>query len=192
MKKILFLLAMVTTISCYSQNLKVKNCEVEGTVTFKLSKGEGNGVDVGSIVYFIPSNKFKDEYITLLDSVKLGVKSQRLYEVIYKKLYNKEQSIKLVGESYIPYSQTLDRDFKLVKVYAEIKNSDYARCLIDNSGKYKITIPEGEYYVLFKSSNKTMDLSTAFASGLIDITKETVKAGKHNIISNVFDIILAN
>lgn len=190
MKKILFLLAMLPMM-CYAQNVKTKKCKVEGTVTFKLGNAEGNKVDVGAIVYFIPSSEFNDDYITKLDSIKSGIKSQYLYDKIYKTLFDKEQTIRLVGKSYIPYSQTLRRETEFNDIYYKIKKGKYARCLIDSSGKYEIDIPEGEYYIMFKSSNKTLDLSTIFGSGIIDITKENIKANQYNIISNVFEIIIA-
>lgn len=184
MRKVLLLLFFLP-ILCFGQ------ANVTGTVTYKSRAKDGNKIDVGALVYFVPIADLQQEEVALLDSIKLGIKSKYLYEKLYSNLHDKEQVIKLIGKEYIPYEKTLNLEFKFVPIYSKIKKGNYPTCLIDGLGKYEISIPEGTYYVVFKSSNKEIEYSTLFGNGLIDIHIETIKKDKYNIASNVFDIILA-
>lgn len=59
-------------------------------------------------------------------------------------------------------------------------------CTIDNTGKYKTTIPYGNYYFIFKSANKSVDKSILNGRGTYNIYKIKLYS-KYKDISTSFN-----
>ena len=58
--------------------------------------------------------------------------------------------------------------------------------LVDNSGKYELELPYGEYYVIAKSKNRSRSFSTTEKEGRI-LVKEVVISKPTTILSFDFD-----
>ena len=156
----------------YSQNKQISYSSVNGLVTY--DNGSGTKADIGAKLYIIPCKYFKQDIELKNDSIQMGYESLLQY-IKWKELVGQEQAIAKLKEYdfYISAEEQIRREGELAICLVDILKSNKVKysCTIDNTGKYKTTIPYGNYYFIFKSANKSVDKSILNGRGTYNIYK---------------------
>lgn len=162
MKKniLFFLLYTIMCFTSYSQNKQISYSSVNGLVTY--DNGSGTKADIGAKLYIIPCKYFKQDIELKNDSIQMGYESLLQY-IKWKELVGQEQAIAKLKEYdfYISAEEQIRREGELAICLVDILKSNKVKysCTIDNTGKYKTTIPYGKCntlliisYVLFNAA----------------------------------------
>ena len=160
---------------------------VNGLVTY--DNGSGTKADIGAKLYIIPCKYFKQDIELKNDSIQMGYESLLQY-IKWKELVGQEQAIAKLKEYdfYISAEEQIRREGELAICLVDILKSNKVKysCTIDNTGKYKTTIPYGNYYFIFKSANKSVDKSILNGRGTYNIYKIKLYS-KYKDISTSFN-----
>ena len=189
MKKniLFFLLYTIMCFTSYSQNKQISYSSVNGLVTY--DNGSGTKADIGAKLYIIPCKYFKQDLELKNDSIQMGYESLLQY-IKWKELVGQEQAIAKLKEYdfYISAEEQIRREGELAICLVDILKSNKVKysCTIDNTGKYKTTIPYGNYYFIFKSANKSVDKSILNGRGTYNIYKIELYS-KYKDISTSFN-----
>lgn len=160
MKRFFVLLFLIAFCSLtYAQDM----CQVSGVVRFEYNDYIGYRPDLGAEVYFIPKSandtiphlKLWEEYEDLAHRGMMYMKyiAEGEREGIYSDMY---QSMMRSNWRYQKEDEA--RVDELDKILFNerntlLKNDDNV-ALVDASGMYTISLPKGEYYVVFVSANR--------------------------------------
>lgn len=180
---ILFAALIICGTTAVGQNKKTRKkapvtskveqlCNLQGTVQYKYNDYVGYKIDVGAEVYVYPLEKFSHIFSLWQEYEKL-VKCKMSY-IKYKE-YNISDANR---RSLSSFSREDEAQFdsiesQLLTEYIKTKDEYVNVSLIDNSGKYSISLPYGEYIVVFKSKNRTR-LTLFELSGRITFEKINV------------------
>ena len=123
------------------------------------------------------------------NEIQMGYESLLQY-IKWKELVGQEQAIAKLKEYdfYISAEEQIRREGELAICLVDILKSNKVKysCTIDNTGKYKTTIPYGNYYFIFKSANKSVDKSILNGRGTYNIYKIKLYS-KYKDISTSFN-----
>lgn len=186
MRTKLFLIAILAlcTFSTFAQN-----CNVQGVIRYKYNDYIGYKADLGATVYFIPKS----------DTVKFLMTAWNRYQ----ELAPRKSQYLLMKEDYYSdeYDEPIRSTCKYGKAEEEILERLDGTCatelpkvesvpsfvtVVDNSGKYEISVPYGEYYIFIRSNNRSRMTLTEL---LGNIHLEEIKLNTPmKIISHDFEI----
>ena len=177
----------IMCFTSYSQNKQISYSSVNGLVTY--DNGSGTKADIGAKLYIIPCKYFKQDIELKNDSIQMGYEFLLQY-IKWKELVGQEQAIAKLKEYdfYISAEEQIRREGELAICLVDILKSNKVKysCTIDNTGKYKTTIPYGNYYFIFKSANKSVDKSILNGRGTYNIYKIKLYS-KYKDISTSFN-----
>ena len=151
-RKLFFLFLLFVPIIGISQS----TCKLEGIVRYFYNDYFGHRPDLGAEVMIIkpiikdtiPNYENWDNYQTLMDN-------WHKYEYL-RKYFGVDECEKRTGfkESYKDSILYLSGVCLIDKTKIENRNLIKYTTLVDNTGKYSITIPYGTYYILIRSKNR--------------------------------------
>lgn len=155
MKKFLFVSIMLLSVSI---GMNAQRCTVQGVIRYFYNDYIGFQPDNGTEIHFIkyssthkiPDRKKWDNYQDLVDKWIMFKK--------YRQHLNLNESLELseYKEEYEDSIQTLGTLLLLETIDFEDKNLIKYSTIVDNSGKYSISVPYGIYYVWIKSKNRKL------------------------------------
>ncbi len=185
MKKVLFVavILLTTTFGLFAQN-----CNLKGIVRYEYNDYIGYKIDAGAEIYIVSTKKAQDFDFVLWEE--------------YKKLSDKYiyyLKLKEAGGGYADNmaaifanweeedKERLDNiSIKCLEQFVSLTaNAEYIE-IVDESGKYMMQIPYGEYYIIAKSKNRDRPTSTELLGRIliekVEINKPT------ELLSFDFDI----
>lgn len=172
---------------------------ITGTITYKVSDYVGNKVDVGAIVTLIPKSSVDSiapDIVKCEKRVYDGIYSVSAYSYLYNILHDGALAEKLAKEGskyreYLTASETSRAAIDLFnKLYdIEVSKTERYEALIDANGSYTLKIPSGEYYIIFKSNNKTFK-QLLFKDGIVNIEEVELLPNRIKRLSHNFEIEL--
>lgn len=131
-----------------------QSCNLQGTVQYKHNDYIGYKIDVGSEIYVYPLEKFSQIYTLWQEYEKLVKYKMRYLE--YKEYNISDANRRSLSSFSTEKEARLDSiESQLLSEYIKAKDEYVNLSLIDNSGKYSMSLPYGEYIVVFKSKNRT-------------------------------------
>lgn len=129
-------------------------CNLQGTVQYKYNDYVGYKIDVGAEVYVYSVEKFSHIY-TLWQEYEKLVKYKMTY-LEYKEYNISDANRRSISSFSKEREAQLDSvQGQLLSEYIKAKDEYVNLSLIDNTGKYSLSLPYGEYIVVFKSKNRT-------------------------------------
>lgn len=145
-----------------SNGNKVKakqECTVSGVVRFKYNDYLGYKVDLGANVIAVPVN-YIDSILSPDEIVSYEKLAEKQFE--YARVQNEFKKEGLSGDlanMVMTFTKSdSDRvdelDKKMVEAFVKAKSKKSGIALVDASGTYSMSVPYGEYYILFKSKNR--------------------------------------
>ena len=137
---------LLSFVFAYAQNGKIK-----GIVQYKYNDYIGYKIDVGAEVYAVSKQNAGDFNLTKWNDYEKTVKT------------------------FIEYAEYLDEpieglsslDLYCKRQYEKISERFEEIALVDNSGKYELSLPYGEYYIFVKSKNRNRSFSLTDSEVLI-------------------------
>lgn len=193
MKKVSLLLAFIL---CFGMVQAQNKCKVQGVVRYFYNDFIGHKADLGAEIRFIPAtpqdtipscDKWREydwnshRVITYLIKVEEW-KSEGIYYGDNKKTL---QNIYGIDDDFIEKVFKLSTDLTK-EVFKLLEHDEYV-CLVDNSGMYQIEVPQGEYYVVMKSANRTRPLGFVDFAGRMYVKKIKLDSST-KVISHDFDL----
>ncbi len=186
MKKFLFLVALIMATS---MGLTAQTCKVQGVVRYYYNNYIGFKPDVGAEVHFLKySSKYKtpdkkkwDAYQDLVDN---WIKYKKYIKVFDKK---KTEEVSGFKREYNDSLQKLGGLLLIETAEYESKNVIKYSTVVDDSGKYSISVPYGIYYVWIKSKNRKLPTLLEYENRQRMIRVDLKSPTK--IISYDFDVV---
>lgn len=166
MKKLVFIATFIicsTAIVAQNKNVKKTNtepqkveqtCNLQGTVQYRYNDYIGYKVDVGAEVYVYPKEKFS-EIFTLWQEYNQLMKYKMSYLGYGEYNISNANRRSISGYSKERENKLDSITTHLIGKYTLAKDDYVNLSIIDNSGKYSMSVPYGEYIVVFKSKNRT-------------------------------------
>lgn len=150
MKKfVLFTAIIISVLSASAQE-----CKLKGVVRYEYNDYIGFKTDSGAEVYVVPSNT-PDLDITTWDSYAALAKEYMKYLEAKSDPDIPNNLISLFSDWKDSDKVKLDElDSKCLDQYLKMKDNCIDIGLVDESGKYELVVPYGEYYILFVSKNR--------------------------------------
>lgn len=150
----LILILAFCTFSTFAQN-----CNVQGVIRYKYNDYIGYKADLGATVYFIP----KSDTISFSMSawnryMELAPKysDYLLVKKEFKGLDASDETIRKLSNFGKDEEEILNRlDGTCVKELPKVESVPSFVTVVDNSGKYEISVPYGEYYIFIRSKNRS-------------------------------------
>lgn len=131
-----------------------QTCNLQGAVQYKYNDYLGYKIDVGAEVYAYPLEKFSHIYTLWQEYEQLMKYKMRYLE--YKEYNITDANRRSISSFSKEREAKLDSVHnKLLSEYIKAKDEYVNLSLIDNSGKYSMSLPYGEYILVFKSKNRT-------------------------------------
>lgn len=137
-----------------------QKCNLQGVVQYYHNKYVGYKLDVGAEVYLISVKNAKN----------INIEQWNSYENLAKKYYtyceNKQEGFNEKESRFIANfwdedeNRLKDLDAKCSSQYLSISEDFEFIALVDNSGKYELSVPYGEYYIFVKSKHRDRPLTT--------------------------------
>ena len=151
--------------------LNAQNGKLKGVVQYQYNDYVGYKVDVGAEVYVV-----------------LKQNAPSLFDISKWNDYEKSAVASIKWWDYLngPASTFPGLDADCVKQLELLMEKIDDIALVDNSGKYELELPYGEYYVIAKSKNRSRSFSITEKEGRI-LVKEVVISKPTTILSFDFD-----
>lgn len=152
MKKVtvFFVSLLITAIGAYAQTGKVK-----GVVQYKYNDYVGFKTDVGAEFYVVSTSKVPNVNVEDWDKYEAKTKDYMKYLEYKNDPEIPSGYLHLFTSWKDADKKVLDElDGKCLEQSLIIKESCEDFDIIDESGKYELTLPYGEYYILFISKNR--------------------------------------
>lgn len=162
---------VITGIACilFSVSVYAQNGKIKGVVQYKYNDHIGYKIDIGAEVYVISKK----------NAPNFNLQKWNEYEDAAK------VSIKYWEYLNEPAGTFPDLDTYCKQQYKIVSENFEDVALVDNSGKYELMLPYGEYYIFLKSKNRNRSFSQTENEGRI-LVKE-VNINKPLIILS-FDV----
>lgn len=172
--KFLFLLLLVLISTA---TLKAQKSNIKGVVRYEHNDYVGYRADVGAEIYVISVQKADSVDISKCKKYEECAKDYMKYKIEKADPDNRyidDSMLRLISGFYKADEEALnDLDSYFFNQSSFIKeNAEYIE-LVDESGKYSIELPYGEYYFLAKSNNRDRSLMSELM-GRVLIEKVTI------------------
>jgi len=151
-----------------------KNCNITGAIRYHYNDYQGYKADLGAEIRFIPKQAVDSIHISDWRKFESKAHGIIMAEISIRDLENdgiymdsskKSLFYNNYGVSESDKAAMMELNTKvLYPEYQKLENAAEYVALIDSNGTYNISLPQGEYYVLIKSKNRTR------SSYLTDIT----------------------
>lgn len=144
----------------HASKIKVKQeCEITGVVRYKFNDYQGYKVDLGATVIAVPV-EIIDSVITHREIFSYQKLAERKTE--YVRIQNDFKKEGLSGDlanmvmsfSKADSERLEELDKKMFEAYVCAKSNKSNMALVDASGTFSMSLPYGEYYIVFKSKNR--------------------------------------
>lgn len=148
-----------------------QKCKVQGVVRYEFNDYVGYKVDIGAEIKFIAKEDADSLNVLHWDEYEKLAKKQS-YHLIMKQSAEDSYVGEDVIRSFSGFSVEDEARLKeldkicLIEYVKGVSLSSYVG-LVDNSGKYEVEIPYGEYYVIAKSANRERSTVTELTGRVI-------------------------
>lgn len=155
MRTKLFLIAILAlcTFSALAQN-----CNVQGVIRYKYNDYIGYKADLGAAVYFIPKSDTVKFLMTAWNRYLELAPRKSQYLLMKEDYYSDEydETIRNACRYGKAEEETLERiDGTCATELPKVESAPSFVTVVDNSGKYEISVPYGEYYIFIRSNNRS-------------------------------------
>ncbi len=165
MKKIYFVfLFLLWSIQLQAQvQHHQQQCNLQGIVKYEYNDHVGYMVDVGAEIGIVPVSKAVGIIFPNMWKLYEDLASRRTTYVMWKNddelvLYSDDNLRYLAKFTSKDESLLNETAPRIMSQYVEISQLFEYLALVDSSGKYSVTLPYGEYYIVVKSASRKRDI----------------------------------